>query len=726
MNQEVFQALKSRFRKGLLQRMLLCMSQDKQYKLDVLGAVHLVADTWRQLTPTSIANCFRHAGFSLSDLTSDLDDFECDSEDALERRGVLMFDEMSVRQSLHVRESDMALLGKVNLAEHTRPGDNEKDADHVLVFLFWPFLGGWSQTVGTFCTSSAAPGSVVAKLLLQCIVHLENSGAVVQAVTCDNSTSNRSALRSLGIHGDRKNPQTSFQHPCDPSGEIYTVIDPPHIFKCIRNNLQKVGKFLLPEGDVYHDHFKSLLGYEEDQAGLRAVPKLTKAHIMPNAFQKISVRLAVQASNIMTFSCAAAASLEFYSRQDVCKELHDSKATAAFTRRMNGLFDCLNSRRPEHVQCNMNIFQTLKENVTWLNNCCDYIESLPKQRQACFLTKPKSEALRVTLLSTITLVENLLASGFRYVLVENFGQDPLERFFGIARHVAGDGGQPTIQQFLFIYRMLSVNNLVRLPKGASVDGDGPQLLFKLQDLFNKEAAPVNHVRCHIENKRAIDSFSIWNIFSGKELLNRRSLRICTEFIIYLCMIFFHEHACKQRKFSFQVDSLAILLDDVLLEPTESEEEALTDLSLKECILDYLTGYVVQKFSEMCCTDCVESLKGLQRSPSDLILVKSRGYLQVPSTKLLNLLQIAEEHVEEFLVKKTACAGVYMGIVEQVLLDNRTASAAVGCPTHFVGTTAEVLHLFLWCRLHFFTREKNKQSRVTKRATCPAGGGRKPN
>lgn len=159
---------------------------------------------------------------------------------------------------------------------------------------------------------------------------------------------------------------------------------------------------------------------------------------------------------LQLFSESTAAALEFYSRQDVCKELHDSKATAAFTRRMNGLFDCLNSRRPEHVQyneaehiavrnttrdficyygypafiycyrCNMNIFQTLKENQTWLNNCCDYIESLPKQRQACFLTKPTSEALRVTLLSTIALVENLLASGFRYVLVGNFGQDPLE------------------------------------------------------------------------------------------------------------------------------------------------------------------------------------------------------------------------------------------------------------------------------------------------------------
>lgn len=110
-----------------------------------------------------------------------------------------MFDEMSVRKSIHIRESDMALLGKVNFSEHTRPGDHGKDGDHVLVFLFRPFLGGWSQTVGTFCASGAAPGSIVAKLLLQCIVHLTNAG-VVDAVTCNNSTSNQSALRSLGTY----------------------------------------------------------------------------------------------------------------------------------------------------------------------------------------------------------------------------------------------------------------------------------------------------------------------------------------------------------------------------------------------------------------------------------------------------------------------------------------------------------------------------------------------
>ncbi|KAH8041878.1 hypothetical protein HPB51_019259 [Rhipicephalus microplus] len=571
-----------------------------------------------------------------------------------ERRGGLMFDEMSVRKSVHIRESDMALLGKVDFAAHTRPGDHGKDGDHVLVFLFRPFLGGWSQTVGTFCASGAAPGSIVAKLLLQCIVHLTNAGVVVDAVTCDNSTSNQSALRSLGVNGDMHKLQTCFEHPCEPSKQVHVVIDSPHIFKCIRNNLLKVGKFLLPQGqEVFHCHYKDLLDYEEEQAGLRAVPKLTKAHIFPNAFQKMSVKLAVQASHARSYVHESTASaMEFYSEQEDCKKLHGSAATSQFTRTLNKLFDCLNSRRPDHVRFNeAQHIAVLKDSIAWLDNWEKYIKTLPTQRQVCFLSKQTCGALRLTLHSSVALIESLLLSGFRYVLVGNFGQDPLERFFGIVRHVAGDGGQPTVQHFLFIYRMLSVNNLVRPPKRASVEGDGPQLLLKLQGLFDK----------------------------GKPA-------------------------------SSQIDMLAVLFDDVLEEPGEAVNNASVPdvtLSTKECILDYLAGYVVKKFSTISCTDCVGTLKSQTREPTDLIQKKSRGFLQVPSSQLLSLLRIVEGHVEELNVDTVACADVYANIVDQVLLDSRIASAGVGCRLHYVGTTAEVVHFFLRCRLHFYTREKNK-------------------
>ncbi|XP_075741361.1 uncharacterized protein LOC142790359 [Rhipicephalus microplus] len=169
--------------------------------------------------------------------------------------------------------------------------------------------------------------------------------------------------------------------------------------------------------------------------------------------------------------------------------------------------------------------------------------------------------------------------------------------------------------------MLSVNNLVRPPKRASVEGDGPQLLLKLQGLFDK----------------------------GKPA-------------------------------SSQIDMLAVLFDDVLEEPGEAVNNASVPdvtLSTKECILDYLAGYVVKKFSTISCTDCVGTLKSQTREPTDLIQKKSTGFLQVPSSQLLSLLRIVEGHVEELTVDTVACADVYANIVDQVLLDSRIDSAGVG-------------------------------------------------
>ncbi|KAL3247782.1 hypothetical protein MRX96_056856 [Rhipicephalus microplus] len=133
------------------------------------------------------------------------------------------------------------------------------------------------SAVGAFCTSVAAPGSAIAKLLLHCIVLLSNAGVIVDAVTCDNSTSNRSALNSLGISGDIARVSTSFEHPCDSSEVVQVIIDPPHIFKCIRNNLRKAGKFLLPgDKEVQHFYFEALLDYEEQQAGRGLCQSLRK------------------------------------------------------------------------------------------------------------------------------------------------------------------------------------------------------------------------------------------------------------------------------------------------------------------------------------------------------------------------------------------------------------------------------------------------------------------
>jgi hypothetical protein len=42
-------------------------------KLDALSAMHLIAEIWRLITPTTIKNCFVNCGFSIDHVSSNDD-----------------------------------------------------------------------------------------------------------------------------------------------------------------------------------------------------------------------------------------------------------------------------------------------------------------------------------------------------------------------------------------------------------------------------------------------------------------------------------------------------------------------------------------------------------------------------------------------------------------------------------------------------------------------------
>ncbi|KAH9374242.1 hypothetical protein HPB48_005562 [Haemaphysalis longicornis] len=63
MDQGVVKNLKLHYRLHLLNRVLLCVDSDKSYAVDVLSAISILSDAWREVTQDTIRNCFRHAGF---------------------------------------------------------------------------------------------------------------------------------------------------------------------------------------------------------------------------------------------------------------------------------------------------------------------------------------------------------------------------------------------------------------------------------------------------------------------------------------------------------------------------------------------------------------------------------------------------------------------------------------------------------------------------------------
>ncbi|KAG0443013.1 hypothetical protein HPB47_015378 [Ixodes persulcatus] len=151
-----------------------------------------------------------------------------DNKKPLECYGTLLLDEMK-------------LDGLVDYGEEGTTSQ-EEPADHALVLMFVPLYFDWVQPIASFASKGAAPGHILAKLVLNAIIQLHKHNAFVLAVVSDGAGSNKSMWTKLGISGKFGATCHKLEHPCDPSKTLYFLCDVPHIMKCIRNHL-KIHRF---------------------------------------------------------------------------------------------------------------------------------------------------------------------------------------------------------------------------------------------------------------------------------------------------------------------------------------------------------------------------------------------------------------------------------------------------------------------------------------------------
>lgn len=64
MDQGVIRNIKCFYRRHVLERMILCAGDRKDFGITLLTAMHMLVRAWEQVTATTIANCFRHSGFA--------------------------------------------------------------------------------------------------------------------------------------------------------------------------------------------------------------------------------------------------------------------------------------------------------------------------------------------------------------------------------------------------------------------------------------------------------------------------------------------------------------------------------------------------------------------------------------------------------------------------------------------------------------------------------------
>jgi hypothetical protein len=214
--------------------------------------------------------------------------------------------------------------GLVDLGEEGRqpvPGSK------IVLFMIRGLVQKWKMPVAYYVVHKTVTAKIVCKLITNCIKSITTTGLQLKAIVCDQSSTNRKAAALLGVSKDKPFLMNNER-------KVYFLYDFPHVLKCVRNNLMK-GPISYDKGTAHWRHVEEL--YELDKCSEKArATKLTDKHIKPNCFEKMKVNLAAQ---VMSHTVSSAMVTAVQTLQ-LPPEAED---TATFIRRVNDIFDAMNS-----------------------------------------------------------------------------------------------------------------------------------------------------------------------------------------------------------------------------------------------------------------------------------------------------------------------------------------------------------------------------------------------
>lgn len=276
--------------------------------------------------------------------------------------------------------------------------------------------------------------------LKKCIQTLQSINFNVRAVVADNHSSNVAAFNGLTEQFGRDSDPFRVWVNDQP---IYLFYDAVHLVKNIRNNLLNQKRLLFPPficddmdvsvkvagGEIswsllHRVHEKD----QQNQANIRSAPKLSSQVLHPgNCKQSVPVALAI-------FDPSTIAS--------ILKYFPSAQDSADFLQLFNTWWTISNAKS----QYNRNnrighAAITGDGKPKFLRKFADWLEDWRRERipnaQKFTLSAQTTSAMIQTLRCQASLIEDLLFSGYKFVLTARFQSDPLEKRYGQYRQMSG-------------------------------------------------------------------------------------------------------------------------------------------------------------------------------------------------------------------------------------------------------------------------------------------------
>lgn len=375
-----------------------------------------------------------------------------------ERDCILCLDEISLKSHLYYDISRDKIVG----FQTSLNGTSTDIASSALTVMVRGLASNWKIPLAYFFYKTSATSDDLKDILFKTVRRCKSIGLNVMGVVSDQGSNFQKLVKTLNVTDE--NPIFLID-----DHKLVYLFDIPHLLKSTRNNLFSY-QFLLQGGETRKHYIETMYNYDRTKQ-YKLAPKLNNDHIYPNNFQKMKVKLA---SQVLSHSVAVA--MHTYIDFNILPK--EALVTADFIKKMNDLFDLLNSSNFEKCQA----FMGTEKQMKCLQEAYVMFQNLQvKNHDGKNVTKQLKFIFgwKLTLKAVFALWEMLKERDYKYLFTRNLNQDCLENFFGQIRNCSGNAKNPTPIQFCRAFKKIFALKYFDSSEGANCMDDVNDVLLSL-------------------------------------------------------------------------------------------------------------------------------------------------------------------------------------------------------------------------------------------------------
>ena len=382
-----------------------------------------------------------------------------------EKQVTIIFDEMSLRVYFVYDSVLDKVIGFVDFGNGRRQHQPAEEAFNVMVRSIY---GQWKQPIAFYFTHRKCTAEDFQLIINESIRAVLSTGLVVRATCTDSMQKNKTAMDLLGASSEQ--PWFFLEQQ-----KVYTVYDPPHNLKSLRNAQMKYD-MVQADGTVVRKSYVDQVVRMDMKTQPRLLKKISERHLTPNNFEKMSVPLASQ-----LYSRKVAATITTYTTLGALPP--EAMVTARFFELINNFFDSFNgvqeSAPDEFHKYLCAVSPQTGHFELWIKMYTEIQEwQFIGSKNLKF-----PERMLMTMRATANLVTDLTNEGHGPVPVGHINSDCIENCHCCLRGELGHCSNPSAQEYPAAFCTCVVNFMTRRVKGKNCRDDNALNLIGLSTLI---------------------------------------------------------------------------------------------------------------------------------------------------------------------------------------------------------------------------------------------------